>query len=269
MVLTSGQIDWWAQEYFGRFACFGLSGAVASYTGWPVLVVEAQYSDGTWHPVHSAARTPGDTVLEIFGDTFVESMLARYREALDAPVRPRLMPSSDLPGAVISGMQRHRGDDLWWARELPKAALAAYEHFARLLLTRHGYGHYLPASLPAPGTPPAAHQPAPTRGATSHPDAAPSPPSSGGSTAMSGIDEIRHALLSSTEKSRYAQGALAQAIDEIEQITQLLQQAAGSSTQPAIQEATGTYARARDELEQLRGLLHTGAEAIESYASQL
>ncbi|PRW62126.1 SPOR domain-containing protein [Actinopolyspora mortivallis] len=272
LTLTPGRIDWQAQEYLGRAYCHYLAGTLASYTGWPVVTIDYQTEDGDWRPAHSGVRTPQGSVLDIFGVNSLSAVLDRYARANNSPVRYRVMRGEDLPTNVMTGADHLHNDHLWWARDLPVPNRAVYQHFARLLLGTYGYAEHLPAgvSAPAPASEPATDEstpdmpPAPTQGPNTE-----TPTPHGGSTAMTSIDEIRHALMTASEKARYAQGALAQASQDVDEIAHLLQQAAGSSSQPAIQEASGTFTRVREELEQLRGLLHTGSEAVEGYAAGL
>lgn len=445
LTLTAGQVDWQAEEYFGRYHCHWLSSALSGLTGWQHTTFEVREPDGTWKPVHSGVLAPTGRVLDIFGERESDQVQRFYSQAHQGrEVRQRHIAPAEMPGEVITDNSAQRGDRHWWARSLPQQGRAAYLHFAREVLARTGYHRHPDA--PAPARPaPATHdrmgEPDTSRpeavtvsgfGATcrrgltearlrpdevtdnarelfghrqcvllavelhrqtgwplavvdrrmpgedwewSHvavrhpsgdlvdidgqrsdqqlindrtadgyqapkrvrdlggedalrkalnigpdmtgpawhtslqgfsatyrhivarlatavakdtttptnqqahtsthriaPEAAPSPASTsttGGSSAMSSIDEIRHALSMSSDKTDQAINALQQVINEVEEIRGVLEHAMQGSNQPDIQQGIGMYSRALNDLGDLQNLLRGGNDAVTSYAGRL
>lgn len=178
-ILHSGRIDDDAESYFGRGYCHWLAGAIHSITGWPVFTVDVRLVGNThWQPVHSGVLTPNGTVLDIFGDNTSQAVRDRHRESAVADVRSRIVAGPNVPGDVVSGSEHLRGNHLWWTHQYCTPVLQALVlHFARLLLTRHGYGHHIPAAArtytattPAPQRQPATDHPTPKGSAMSIPE---------------------------------------------------------------------------------------------------
>ncbi len=146
--IHSGHIDDDAESYFGRGYCHWLAGAIHSITGWPVVTVDVRLTGyANWRPVHSGVLTPNGTVLDIFGDNTRQTVCARHLEPVVAETRSRIVAGPNVPGDVLSGIDHLRGNHLWWTHQYCTPELQALLlHFARLVLTRHGYGHHIPAA---------------------------------------------------------------------------------------------------------------------------
>lgn len=178
--LHSGQIDGDAESYFGRGYCHWLAGAIHSITGWDLYTVGVREVGGTeWFPAHTGVLTPNGTVLDIFGEHTPQQVCDRYLTGMVSETRPRIMDSSNMPGDVIIGADR-RGDPLWWTSKYSTPHMQGLVlHFARLLLTRHGYGqHIADTAQPYPHEPVAEQRKADT-----------SAQPAGRETAMSSIPE--------------------------------------------------------------------------------
>lgn len=161
--LLSGRIDHDAESYFGRGFCHWLAGAISSITGWDLFTVDYRTLDQPgWVPAHSGVLTPAGTVLDIFGEHTRQDVCDRYLHE-GADTRPRVVASPNMPGDVITDVDHLRGDHLWWARSwfTTPQLQGMLLHFARLLLTRHGYGHHIPATAQPRSAPPVAPQPKP------------------------------------------------------------------------------------------------------------
>lgn len=150
LTLTANTVDWQAEEYFGRYHCHWLASALGGLTGWQQAVFEVREPDGTWKPVHSGVLAPTGRVLDIFGERAPAEVERFYSEGHQGrPVRHRVLAPAEMPGEVITGVDEHRGDPHWWARELPEPGRAAYLGFARHVLDRTGYHRHPDAPAPA------------------------------------------------------------------------------------------------------------------------
>ncbi|UKD50815.1 hypothetical protein L3Q65_00535 (plasmid) [Amycolatopsis sp. FU40] len=157
-VLTAGVVDEDAEAFFGRGFCHWLAGAIHCLTGWTLAVVDVDHGQHGWRTIHTAAITPGGTLLDIFGEHSAADMRAgRIRDGWSR-VRLRHVTGADLPGDAVTDIDYLRGDPLWWTKSLfntPKLQ-GLVLHFARLLLRRHGFGHWIDDGNPVPrqGFPP-------------------------------------------------------------------------------------------------------------------
>ncbi|MGH8964911.1 MAG: hypothetical protein ACRDXB_06225, partial [Actinomycetes bacterium] len=144
LVLTPNTIDWQAEELLGWCQCHRLAGALHSLTGWDVVTVDAriEWEGRSWWPAHSAVLTPDGRVLDIFGLHTLDEAEERYRQLHETPVRHRILAGHLMPGDVVIGIDRLRGDPNWWAADGSIEWLGAVNHFARLLLRRNGYAEF-------------------------------------------------------------------------------------------------------------------------------
>ncbi|WP_091506682.1 hypothetical protein [Amycolatopsis sacchari] len=154
-------------------------------------------------------------------------------------------------------------DPLWWTRtDRDRRMPALYQHYARLVLTKAGYEvpeHCRPATKPHANQ---RHTPAPpSTTATTNP--------TGGTPAMSSIEEIRAVLAGSNEQAEGVLGALAQASQAASEIQGRLHSVAGGSSQAPVQEALSLYAELCNTVDQLMGMVTAARSAVETYAASL
>lgn len=153
--LTTGTIDIDAESFFGRGFCHWLAGAIHSITGWDVYTIEYRKLDeNIWRAAHSGVLTPAGTVLDIFGEHHHQDVCDRYLQDGN-DTRPMIVQGPNVPGDVVVGVDHLRGDHLWWTEEFATPELQGMVlHFARLLLTQHGYGQHIRAEArPRPAIP--------------------------------------------------------------------------------------------------------------------
>ncbi|MCA1194176.1 DUF3813 domain-containing protein [Saccharopolyspora sp. 6V] len=258
LTLTAETVDWQAEEYFGRYHCHWLAGAIHTLTGWQPITFDA-FNGPRSMAVHSGVLTPDGQVLDIFGVRPVEDVEAFYQQALELPTRHRRVACVDMPGDVITD-RGCRGDRFWWARKLPPAGLATYLHFARHLVCTHiGEQHLLPTEV----------EPAPAAPAAPDPRTSPSFPASSGGSSMSGIDEIRGVLSRAVEMTEQAQHALAEAARAVDGARQAVAQVAQNSSRDEVQQVLAQYGATGDAVHTAGGQLAVSADQIRTYAAQL
>lgn len=259
--VTAGVIDDDAEALFGRGYCHWLAGAIHTLTGWKLVTVDVRVRRGDWQPVHTAVRTPEGRLLDIFGEHTKDDMFDRYLTGKVREARMRTVKAENVPGDVLTGVGELRGNPHWWAKGFSGPYLGVLLHFARLLLRKHGHDHHIrPDGI--------------SRRAPDHNHRTDSPAVQATTTSMEGpsmasIDELRAALSSTNYRAEGVQGALAQAAQELREITGTVQQVAQGSGQPAIQEAVGLYAQITDLTDQVLGMVSAARTAVDAYAASL
>lgn len=266
--LTSGVIDWQAEEIFGRAHCHRLAGAVATLTGWEAVSFEVTDPSGRWRPTHCGVLTPEGNILDIFGVRSIDEVENAYsRLNSGAPIRYRKVSNTDIPGGVIERFHDRRGDRCWWGRDLPDAGRAMYQHFARLVLRRHSYGEHLTSHNQRPQnaeqTPPkqrAGQRRKGHRRSRLH-------RSKGAQHNM--IDDIAAATSQAQQQITESLGTLQQVNHDLESTRGLLAQTWQGSQQTETSEALGSLGQALERLDEARQLAQTASNATESYAARL
>lgn len=89
------------------------------------------------------------------------------------------------------------------------------------------------------------------------------------SSTVSSIDEIRQQLALVTEKAGFIRAALHQTALDIEEIQNLLAQAASGSSHPAPQQAQGTFAQLASQIDEHQGLVTHATDTVDEYAASL
>ncbi len=283
-LLKSGEIDDDAKSFFGYRYCHWLAGALHCLTGWELVAFDEERPHGLsfaeraicgghkpfdehWWPVHTAVRTPKGTVLDILGEATPERRAEDFW-LRDERVRAVPFRNEDMPARVELARPELRGDPLWWCKTTfadPRLT-AIVAHFARTVLTQHGYGehitngaHLLQSSRP---TTPATHpQPTATTTATTS-----SASTLGGNTM---IEQVRQAIAMSTDKAQTIAGMLQQATTEADEIQALLAQVLQGSSSAEAQQVLGIFAQLTEQLTQSSQAIHPAVEALHHYAARL
>lgn len=261
--LTAGRIDGEAEDYLGRGYCHWLAGAIHSMTGWELTTVDGLTPTGEWIPLHTAVRTPGGRLLDIFGEHSADEVRQRYLDNGAVDARLRDVRSEDIPRDVLTDAEKWHGNPLWWTEFFSHPSLhPILPHYARLLLRSHGYGEHISDDT--------TERPHHTDHARSLGAPTTTTPATGGNeAAMSNIEDIRAALANSSSNAEMALGMLAQAMQTVQEITGTVQNATSGSGHASIQEALGLYGQVSAGIEQSIGLVNAARAATDTYAGAL
>lgn len=275
--LTSGDIDYDAEAFFGRGYCHWLAGAIHSLTGFELITYDYRPAEGSWAPAHTAVKTPNGTVLDIFGDHDPSEVVCRYEQDGHFEVRTRCVPTERFCGEVITGADENRGDPMWWAKGMfgRQDFLVLVTHFARVLLVKHGYGSYLryeetPSAADVRTAPDLVRSEREWREQQKKENRIKrwsERAATAGGSGMSLTEQARAQLAQSLEKAEYIRGALRQATLDSEGNAELVSQV--STESQSLIEAAGCWRQINQQLTELHGLIDRATELTESYSLQL
>lgn len=151
-------------------------------------------------------------------------------------------------------------------------------HWSRVLAYAADYVHLCPCST-TPKPPPAASSSEEHRPdadglddfalLTPDPVPTPAPTTTGGITAMSGIEEVRAALSMSTERAQEAISALMQAGELMSQVRETVAQVTQSSNAEEVAQAYAQFGQVEDGLREQSGQIRGALEALETYQARL
>ncbi|MGY6656467.1 hypothetical protein ACXIZN_30300 [Amycolatopsis sp. TRM77291] len=99
--------------------------------------------------------------------------------------------------------------------------------------------------------------------------ASPASVSTEGTTTMANVEELRAALSLANSRAEGVQGLLAQAAQELREITGTVETVAQGSGRAEIHDAAGMLAQIAEQTEQLLGMTSAARTAIEAYAGYL
>lgn len=86
---------------------------------------------------------------------------------------------------------------------------------------------------------------------------------------MAGVEEVRAGIALSNEKARESIAALEQAKSALGEAGQALLAATGGSSQEEIQHAQGALAEAEDQIANVQGAINGSVSSTEAYAGRL